>query len=110
MFLAIKSITLFLFFTLAVQADDLFEKIDIFEEENAQCSTKNGHMILVRSINTSSDIEVQLERYFQNVRQPGRSVVLLHPNDEPHELGCSRVLADSAEQRWKIVKAEIISE
>lgn len=72
---------------------------------DADCETRGGKLIVVQSDHPSQDIEVQLERYFMNVRQGGRSVIRLHPGAPPRPLGCSRVLVDRAEQHWKLVKA-----
>ncbi len=93
--------------SLFAQAADLVKDIQIIEQPHPQCSDNNGKMILVRSSNRQHSIEVHLDRFFQNVRQAGRSVIVLKPNAEPSELGCSRVLADGAEQSWKIIKANI---
>lgn len=87
---------------------ELADYILLKEIVDASCANKNGKMIVVESKEKNHSIEVQLERYFQNVRQPGRSVVVLEPGDKYKKLGCSRVLYDEAEQKWRIVKIKII--
>ncbi|MCS3902145.1 hypothetical protein J2T55_000137 [Methylohalomonas lacus] len=72
---------------------------------DADCEARGGKLVVVHNNHPSQDIEAQLERYFMNVRQGGRSVVRLNAGDAPQPLGCSRVLVDRAEQHWKLVKA-----
>lgn len=93
--------------SLYAEEADLVKDIQIIERPHPQCSDRfaDGKMIMVQSSNKQHSIEVHLDRFFQNVRQAGRSVVVLKPNAGPSELGCSRVLADGAEQSWKIIKA-----
>ena len=95
--------------SLFAQDPDLSKDVEIIARSHPQCSDRfaDGKMIMVRSSNTQHSIEVHLDRFFQDVRQAGRSVIVLAPNGEPRELGCSRVLADGAEQSWKIIKANI---
>ena len=87
---------------------ELADYVLLKEITDSSCANKNGKMIVVESKKKKHSIEVQLERYFQDVRQPGRSVVVLEPDGKYKKLGCSRVLFDEAEQKWKIVKVKII--
>ncbi|PHS26183.1 MAG: hypothetical protein COA83_03880 [Methylophaga sp.] len=88
----------------------LFKFIHLSEMEHEQCSIRAGKMIMVGSSNTKQTLEVQMERYFMDIRQGGRSVVILRPDTGLHEMGCSRVLTDGSKQSWKIVQVKIIGD
>jgi len=88
-----------------VSAGDAMDHIRLSAVYDADCARRHGKRARVQSIDTRRTIEVQLERYFMDVRQAGRSVVVLTPEAEPVLLGCSRVLADEAEQYWQPVRA-----
>lgn len=117
-------LALSLYHSLAYAAEigsPLSEFIHLYEIGHEQCSVRDSKMIMVKSSNTEQMLEIQLDRYFMDIRQAGRSVVVLRPGTDAHQMGCSRVLAsrqmgcsevlaDNPRQSWKVVQIKIIKE
>lgn len=85
--------------------NDAMKHVKLDTVFDPDCETRSGELVVVSSTHPDRNIEAQLERYFMDVRQGGRSVVELKPGTEASPLGCNRVLMDGAEQYWKLVKA-----
>lgn len=76
------------------------------EKPDQDCEDKGGARLFVQNKHQQKIIDVHLERYFDDVRQGGRSMFALAPN-HAQALGCSRVL--DAPQHWQLIAAEYIS-
>ena len=88
-------------------ANEANHYIEFYEEWDEDCEEKGGARVFVKNTHQTQIIDLQLDRYFYDVRQAGRSMFPLKP-DGSQALGCSRVF--DAEQRWELVAASFISE
>lgn len=89
------------------EANDATNYIEFYEEWDEDCEEKGRARVFVKNVHETLIIDLQVDRYFYNVRQAGRSMFPLKP-DASQALGCSRVF--DAEQRWELVAADYISE
>lgn len=92
---------------LMAEANEATHYIEFYEEWDEDCDEKGGARVFVKNTHQTHIIDLQLDRYFYDVRQGGRSMFPLKPNVS-QALGCSRVF--DAEQRWELVAASFISE
>ena len=92
---------------LIAEANEANHYIEFYEEWDEDCEEKGGARVFVKNTHQTQIIDLQLDRYFYDVRQAGRSMFPLKPNVS-QALGCSRVF--DAEQRWELVAASFISE
>tara|TARA_R110000787_G_scaffold47118_2_gene114222 strand:+ start:1245 stop:1631 length:387 start_codon:yes stop_codon:yes gene_type:complete len=92
---------------LMAEANEATHYIEFYEEWDEDCDEKGGARVFVKNTHQKHIIDLQLDRYFYDVRQAGRSMFPLKPNVS-QALGCSRVF--DAEQRWELVAASFISE
>lgn len=92
---------------LIAEANEANHYIEFYEEWDEDCDEKGGARVFVKNTHQTHIIDLQLDRYFYDVRQAGRSMFPLKP-DGSQALGCSRVF--DAEQRWELVAASFISE
>ncbi|WP_292756264.1 hypothetical protein [Methylophaga sp. UBA2689] len=92
---------------LIAEANEANHYIEFYEEWDEDCEEKGGARVFVKNTHQTQIIDLQLDRYFYDVRQAGRSMFPLKP-DGSQALGCSRVF--DAEQRWELVAASFISE
>jgi len=92
---------------LIAEANEANHYIEFYEEWDEDCEEKGGARVFVKNTHQTQIIDLQLDRYFYDVRQAGRSMFPLNPDDS-QALGCSRVF--DAEQRWELVAASFISE
>src|SRR5690554_3994263 len=86
---------------------DASEFVAFYQEQDKDCEEKGGVRIFVKNTHGSQIIDLQIDRYFYDVRQAGRSMFPLRPAAS-QALGCSRVF--DAEQRWELIAADFISE
>lgn len=91
---------------LMAEANEATHYIEFYEEWDEDCEEKGGARVFVKNTHQTHIIDLQLDRYFYDVRQAGRSMFPLKP-DTSQALGCSRVF--DAEQRWELVAAMYIS-
>lgn len=91
----------------AAEQDDASEFVAFYQQPDKDCEEKGGERVFVKNTHDSQVIDLQIDRYFYEVRQPGRSMFALQPTAS-QALGCSRVF--DAEQRWELIAAEFISE
>ncbi|WP_296592026.1 hypothetical protein [Methylophaga sp.] len=92
---------------LIAEANEANHYIEFYEKWDEDCEEKGGARVFVKNTHQTQIIDLQLDRYFYDVRQAGRSMFPLKP-DGSQALGCSRVF--DAEQRWELVAASFISE
>lgn len=92
---------------LMAEANEANHYIEFYEEWDEDCEEKGGARVFVKNTHQTHIIDLQLDRYFYDVRQAGRSMFPLKPEGS-QALGCSRVF--DAEQRWELVAASFISE
>lgn len=87
--------------------NDASEFVAFYQQQDKDCEEKGGERVFVKNTHDSQIIDLQIDRYFYDVRQAGRSMFALRPAAS-QALGCSRVF--DAEQRWELIAAEFISE
>lgn len=88
-------------------AVDYVHLIDKLDPETTDCAKSGGKRIYVVNKHKTDTIDVRVDRFFQDVRQAGRSVIVLRAGEE-QALGCS--IALDAKQFWKIVSSEFVEE
>lgn len=76
-------------------------------DNECQKRSPSGRLRLVRNLHPEKTIKYRFVRIFTNVRQPGFTRGTLEPNDEPTQLGCTKI--SGRDQTWEIVKAEFIN-
>jgi len=91
--------------SLAATAEDARQYVQFVEDGTAQCVSRNGMQILVKSTHPSRSVRVWLDRYNADVATADRSRTDLKPGADPEPLGCSRTL-DGGTQEWRIVRAQ----
>ena len=93
----------------AVTADlnDASHFVEFYQVGDEDCEDKGGARVFVKNLHKTQIIDLQLDRYFYDVRQAGRSMFPLKP-ESSQALGCSRVF--DAEQRWELISAMFITE
>ncbi|MDO8825047.1 hypothetical protein [Methylophaga sp.] len=89
------------------EANDASNYVEFYQEGDEDCEKKGGFRVFVKNLHKTQIIDLQLDRYFFDVRQAGRSMFPLKP-ESSQALGCSRVF--DAEQRWELIAASFISE
>ena len=92
---------------LALAESKASDFIEFYEVGDEDCEEKGGLRVFVKNVHKTQIIDLQLDRYFFDVRQAGRSMFPMKP-ETSQALGCSRVF--DAQQRWELVAAEFISE
>lgn len=90
----------------APAAEDALAFVQFVQEPAANCVTRNGMQILVKSTHPSRTVKVWLDRFHMGVGTGDRSRSVLPPGAEPEPLGCSR--STSGVQEWRPVKAEFV--
>jgi len=103
---------LLLFFLTPAQAgsSEAYNFIKFVKEADADsssdCNQRGGLRVFIINEHPSKLIDIQLDRYFAQIRQPGRSMFALRSGHKL-PLGCDLVM-DST-QRWEVINAEFIS-
>lgn len=87
----------------AAGPDDPARYIVFVEDFTAQCVTRNGVQLLVKSTHPSRRLRVWLDRYHMGSGTGDRSRTDLAPGGEPEALGCSRTATGT--QEWRIVRS-----
>ena len=80
--------------------------IAMHSEVDEDCEEKGGERIYIVNQHQQNIIDVHLDRYFSEVRQGGRSMFPLKP-EQKQMLGCSLVF--DAVQRWQLVSATFLT-
>lgn len=75
-------------------------------DSNSDCSQRGGLRVFVINEHPAQIIDLQIDRYFSEVRQAGRSMFALHSGHRL-ALGCDIVM--DSQQRWELVSAAYIS-
>lgn len=88
-------------------SNDASNFVEFYQVGDEECEEKGGARVFVKNLHKTKIIDLQLDRYFYDVRQAGRSMFPLKPENS-QALGCSRVF--DAEQRWELIAATFISE
>jgi hypothetical protein len=75
-------------------------------DTSSDCTQRGGLRVFVVNQHPDQIIDLQIDRYFDNVRQAGRSMFAL---DHGHKLalGCDIVM--DSPQRWELINAEFIT-
>lgn len=76
------------------------------DDSSSDCTQRGGQRVTVFNDHPSSAIDISLDRYFSDVRQPGRSMFALH-SGHSQALGCNIVM--DSPQRWELIDATFIS-
>lgn len=88
------------------EPDSVAQSIVFYDKPDKDCEERGGQRTFVKNNHSEQMIDLQLERYFYDVRQAERSMFPLAVGDE-QALGCNRVF--DAEQRWELVSAAFIT-
>ncbi len=83
----------------------LFKTIED-KDTSSDCTQRGGLRIYVENVHPERIIDISLDRYFSDIRQPGRSMFALE-NGHLQPLGCNIVM--DSKQRWELVNAKFIS-
>jgi hypothetical protein len=78
----------------------------LMETFTSNCMLHEGSLLLIENTHPSNAIEVTLERVLGDVRQPGRSVIVLKAKAEPTKLGCNS--QGGIKQHWEIIEAAFV--
>lgn len=76
------------------------------EDTSSDCTQRGGMRVFVINAHPDAIIDLQIDRYFSDVRQAGRSMFALAAGHR-QPLGCNTVM--DSEQRWELMKAEFIT-
>lgn len=110
-YLIMLSVLLVPFSSTLAQPGNAETYIQFIEEPDADsstdCNQRGGLRISVINKHPDRIIDLQLDRYFAEVRQPGRSMFALR-NGHKLALGCNIVM--DSRQRWELLNASFISE
>ncbi|MGH8503610.1 MAG: hypothetical protein ACREVE_14275 [Gammaproteobacteria bacterium] len=77
--------------------------VELYQQNDTACADRGGKRQYIRSTHKSRAVETFVVRYFMNVRQADRSILILKPGKKSQKLGCTRVF--DAEQRWEVIDA-----
>lgn len=75
-------------------------------DASSDCNQRGGLRVFIINEHPDQIVDIQLDRYFAEVRQPGRSMFALE-NGHKLPLGCDIVM--DSPQRWELLDAEFIS-
>lgn len=76
------------------------------DDTSSDCTQRGGMRVFVVNAHPDATIDLQIDRYFSDVRQAGRSMFALAAGHR-QPLGCNTVM--NSEQRWELVKAAFIT-
>lgn len=82
--------------------------VELPQQEDTACADRGGKRQYIRSMHETRTVKAYVVRYFMDVRQADRSILVLRPNKPPRKLGCTRVF--DAEQRWEVIDAVFVPE
>lgn len=75
-------------------------------DTSSECAQRGGLRFYISNTHPSKIIDIHLDRFFDNVRQPGRSMFALQSGHK-QALGCNMVM--DSQQHWKLIDAKFIS-
>ena len=77
------------------------------EDTSSDCTQRGGMRVFVINAHPDATIDLQIDRFFSDVRQAGRSMFALAAGHR-QPLGCNVVM--DSEQRWELVRAVFIDD
>jgi hypothetical protein len=77
------------------------------EDTSSDCTQRGGMRVFVINAHPDATIDLQIDRFFSDVRQAGRSMFAL-ASGHRQPLGCNTVM--DSEQRWELVRAVFIDD
>jgi len=82
--------------------------LKFWSELDGKCQilSDGGKLRMMENTHPNKSIKFLLSRLFAGVRQPGYAKGILNPEDEPKQLGCTRV--QNRDQTWLVVRAEFV--
>jgi hypothetical protein len=97
--------------TLAADSGDAAEFVEFAilpdEDTSSDCTQRGGMRVFVINAHPDATIDLQIDRFFSDVRQAGRSMFAL-ASGHRQPLGCNTVM--DSEQRWELVRAVFIDD
>lgn len=80
--------------------------VELLQRHDADCQERGGKRQYIRNTHAARTVQAYVVRFFMNVQQADRSVLVLKPHAKAQKLGCTRVF--DAPQTWEVIGAEFL--